>query len=52
MLDTMISRITDVKYTELIMPSLSPLCATIKATSPRVADAYLERVLALEAAEP
>ena len=36
MLDTMISRITDVKYTELIMPSLSPLCATIKATSPRV----------------
>ena len=34
--DTMISRMTDVKYTESIIPSLSPLCATISATSPRV----------------
>ena len=36
MLDTIISRITAVKYTELIKPSSSPRWATMRATSPRV----------------
>ena len=36
MLDTIISRITEVKYCEPIMPSVSPRWATISATSPRV----------------
>ena len=34
--DTIISSITDVKYFASIMPTESPFCETISATSPRV----------------
>ena len=34
--DTMISKMTDVKYTGCMSPTASPFCETIRATSPRV----------------
>ena len=34
--DTMIRKITDVKYTGVSSPAVRPFCATIRATSPRV----------------
>ena len=36
MLETIIKRITEVKYEDSIMPTAKPFCATISATSPRV----------------
>lgn len=34
--DTIIKKITDVKYTGVSKPTVNPFCATIRATSPRV----------------
>lgn len=34
--DTIIKKITDVKYTGVSKPAVNPFCATIRATSPRV----------------
>ena len=34
--DTIIKKITDVKYTGVSRPAVNPFCATIRATSPRV----------------
>ena len=50
--ETIINKITDVKYTGVSSPAESPFCDTISATSPHHTNTYFQRIQTFESAQP